>query len=386
MKKRIIFVAEALWIGGIEVSLINLLNALDYQKYDVTCLVTRDDCPLAYRLPAECRFLTVDREHCVSFGRKYRFSRLAHLTEPAVNPSHFHRFLQWTVPVIKWLENCLYIRYIRSNLKTERFDTAVIYSDRVAELTIRAIRANQYVMFFHHGAIKREYHDEIGYRRSKNIIAVSEQVANMLRKHFPKYKQKIMTLHNVIDIEWVKQKSLAPIPDYFDPELFHIATVSRIAYDKGIDLAVSACAELLKRGITKFCWWIVGSGPELGKIKELIRQGNLESHIQLVGMKDNPYPYIRHAELYVQPSRVEAFGLTIREAKVLGKCVLSTETLGAREILNPQTDHLCEANPSSIAEQLQAIITVGHTGSSESGMIEIAQDNRNTVFALEQLL
>ena len=66
MKHKLIFITEALWVGGIESALCNLLNRLDYDRYDVTCLILRDCRDLAGRLPPQCRLLVADRQHAVS--------------------------------------------------------------------------------------------------------------------------------------------------------------------------------------------------------------------------------------------------------------------------------------------------------------------------------
>ncbi len=68
MKRKLIFITEALWIGGIESALVNLLNRIDYEKYDVTCLVLRGSLDLADRMPPECRLIVADRQHPVTFG------------------------------------------------------------------------------------------------------------------------------------------------------------------------------------------------------------------------------------------------------------------------------------------------------------------------------
>ena len=50
MKKKIIFITEALWVGGIEVALVNLFNYFDYDKYEVTCLVSKASLGIAGRI------------------------------------------------------------------------------------------------------------------------------------------------------------------------------------------------------------------------------------------------------------------------------------------------------------------------------------------------
>ena len=147
MKKKILFITEALWIGGIETALVNLLRRMDYDKYDVTCLILRGSLELADRIPPKCRLVVADREKTITFSDAYKFSRLYHLTEHAENPSRLHRAMMWATPAIRWLENRLYIHYIREQMKGEHFDTCVIYSDRTAETAVRAIDADRYLMF-----------------------------------------------------------------------------------------------------------------------------------------------------------------------------------------------------------------------------------------------
>ena len=187
MKKKVIFVTNALWVGGIETALINLLNYIDYDKFDVTLLTLQAifDFDMKAKIPASCRLLTIDRERKHSYHNKYKFNRLYHLTEKSENPSLIHKLMMWTMPLIKWIENRLYIRFVRELMRLESFDTAVIYSDVAAEATIRAIHADRYLMFYHHGAMRHAYHDRIAYKKCEKIIAVSENQARELRQFVP---------------------------------------------------------------------------------------------------------------------------------------------------------------------------------------------------------
>lgn len=333
MKKKIVFVTEALWIGGIETALVNLMNCMDYEKYDVTCLVLRGSLELAERITPRCRLIVADRGRTVTFTEVYKHNRLYHLTEESENPSRLHRAMMWTVPAIRWLENRLYIRYIREQMKGEHFDTCVIYSDRTAETAVRAVKADKYLLFYHHGAMRKVWHDEIGYRKADKIIAVSGAVEQKLRMFRPQYADKMMTIHNLTDVEGIRAKSLEPIPEVFPADKFNIVSCGRVSREKGMDLAVEAAAELVAMGHDDIHWWIVGGGPAENEVREKITQLHMENHVTMLGMKDNPYPYIRKADLYVQPSRFEGYPMTILEALILGQPVVSTRTGGAQDIL-----------------------------------------------------
>ena len=385
MKKKIVFVTEALWIGGIETALVNLLNRLDYEKYEVTCLILRNDQTMAPRLPEQVRLVVADRHHTVTFRKLYRYARLFHLTEESSNPSRLHKAMMWAVPTIKWAENRLYIRYIRENLKNERFDTCVIYSDRTAETAVRGIRADKYLMFYHHGAMRREYHDEIGYREAEKIIAVSNAVEQKLREYRPNYAHKMMTIHNLTDVEGIRRKAEEPISEFFSPEQFHIVSCGRVSREKGMDLAVEACAQLVKMGHDSVHWWIVGGGPMEQEVRDKITELHMENHVTLLGMKNNPYPYIKRADLYVQPSRFESYGLTIAEAMVLGKQIISTDTDGARILaeLEPALC-LCEGTSEEIASAVAGCLTEGSMPAASGNAVE--RENQRIRAQLEMVL
>lgn len=351
MKKKLIFITEALWIGGIETALVNLLNRLDYNRFDVTCLVLRDSLDVADRITPQCRLIVSDRQHKVTFPKGYGCKRLYNIMEEPQNAAKFRRFIWFALRVVfRAAEARCYASYVKKQLKGVHFDTAVIYSDRAAETAVRAVSADRFLMFYHHGAMRREYHDAYGYRKADKVIAVSPALAEKLRAYRSKYADKIISVNNIIDIDGVREKGLDIPTVKFSADCFNIVSCGRLSHAKGMDIAVDACAKLVADGFTGFHWYIVGGGPEESALREQIMRLGLEDCVSLLRMQSNPYPYIRCADLYVQPSRFEAFGLTIREAQVLAVPVLSTRTDGSAELISDgETGLLCESDADSIA-------------------------------------
>ena len=105
MKKKIIFVTQALWIGGIETALVNLINRLDYNKYDVTCLITQNYLDMADRLTKNCRLIVADRHSLVTFTKPYKFEKLFKLLEEPQGATRFRRFI-WRVLNVLFKNNC----------------------------------------------------------------------------------------------------------------------------------------------------------------------------------------------------------------------------------------------------------------------------------------
>lgn len=390
MKKKIIFISEALWIGGIETALVNLLNNIDYENYDVTCLIIRDYQNLVDRVPSRCRLVIADRQHMISFKSAYKFKRIYNLMEEPHTSSGFRRIV-WKLlcTSLKAPEVKLFAKYIQAEMSKESFDTCVIFSNRTAEVAVRGIKADKYLMYYHHGNLKREYHDGIGYKKSEKIIAVSEGVASILKEEFPQYEKKITVVRNLIDIKNVIEKSEEVPKDIFPKSKINIVSCGRLHKDKGYDLAVQSCAILVKNGYTNLQWHIIGGGPDENRIKQLIQDTKMEKYIHLYGMKDNPYPYIKAADLFVQPSLVEAFGLSIMEALVLGVPVIATATSGALEISDMISNLiLCDISSEHIAEKISEKISSLSVTSHNDDLDYVAIEtlNRDTLQKLYQLL
>lgn len=353
-KKKIIFVSQALWIGGIETALVNLINRLDYNKYEVTCLVTENYLDMAERLTKNCKLIVADRHSLVTFTKPYKFKKLYDILEEPQGATRFRRFLWHILNILfKALENHLYSDYIKEQLKGEGFDTAIIYSDRVAEITVKAINAKKYLMFYHHGAMRKEYHDRYGYEKSEKIIAVSDSIAKNLKAYRKKYADKIVAVNNVIDIDSIIEKSKESIENgLFSENSFNIVSCGRLSPVKGLNLAIEAVAKLVEEGYTDINWYIVGGGPIEEDIKKQIAELKMEKHIFMLGMKNNPYPYMKKCDLFIQPSLFEGYSLSIMEAKILGTPILATYAAAGNQIEHGVDGFLCETNEELVYENI----------------------------------
>lgn len=354
MKKKLIFITEALWVGGIESALCNLLNRLDYDRYDVTCLILRDSLEMAGRLPPQCRLLVADRQHTVSFSEAYRHKRMYNLMEEPQNASPLRR-LAWRGLrlFLRAPEARFYASYLKNQMQGEHFDTAVIYSDRAAETAVRAINADKFFMFYHHGAMRREYHDDLGYKKAERVIAVSPGLAEMLRAYRPRYAEKIIAINNLTDADGVRKRSLEAPETVFSENRFNIVSCGRLSPAKGMDIATEACNLLVRRGLKDIHWYIVGGGPEEENLRRQIKNTELEDYITLTGMRENPYPYLRQADLYVQPSRFEGHCVTVLEARLLALPVLATYEAAHEQLNNNEDGLLCRADAKSVADGVE---------------------------------
>ena len=95
-------------------------------------------------------------------------------------------------------------------MKNQKFDTAIIYSDVVAETAVKGIKADKFIMFYHHGAMRKVYHDKYGYKKSNKIIAVSHSQAEALRDFRHQYKNKIIAT-TYTEIEELRASPITPL-------------------------------------------------------------------------------------------------------------------------------------------------------------------------------
>lgn len=104
-----------------------------------------------------------------------------------------------------------------------------------------------------------------------------------------------------------------------------LLTVARLNNKmKGYDIALEAARILRDRGVS-YRWYALGRGGFREEMENYIKENHLEDHFILLGTTPNPYPCFRACTIYVQTSRIEGFGLSIAEARILNRPVVTTE-------------------------------------------------------------
>ena len=140
--------------------------------------------------------------------------------------------------------------------------------------------------------------------------------------------------------------------DNFDG--IRILSIGRIDYIKGYDMAIEACDYLLRQGYN-IRWYICGQGKsEYNSLKEKVSSLGIEDSFIWLGNQINPYGYLQNCDLFVQCSRSEGYCLTIHEARVLYKPIISTKTQGALEqIIDNVNGWLVQIDYESIANKIE---------------------------------
>ena len=135
-----------------------------------------------------------------------------------------------------------------------------------------------------------------------------------------------------------------------------ILTIGRLDRQKGYDLAIKVCESLVKKGY-KFQWFVLGRGREENALRVMIEEKKLQETFILLGVRENPYPYIDQCDIYVQPSRHEGYGIAVAEARLLAKPIICTDFAGAKEqIINGKTGKIVEFNELELTQAISELL------------------------------
>ena len=332
MKKKLLFVIDSLNCAGAEKSLTTLLNLIDYKDYEVDLQLFSYGGELEDLLPREANLL--DKLKYTKFTEKSIKENLISIRniedikmlKARIKFSYTIRKKHYTNP-----EKARLFWQINSNVIEEsniKYDIAISYAQGIPTFYV-ADKVNAEKKFawvntsYTLDKINKNFQKQF-YKKYDNIVAVSDSARDIFIETFNEYKHKIKVIYDINDYNFISKMSNINKGYEDDFKGIKILTVGRLTMQKGYDLALDACKRLRDEGIN-FRWYALGKGPLENDIKKYITSNNLEDNFKLLGVKANPYPYIKNCDIYVQTSRYEGFGLAIAEARMLNKPVVTTE-------------------------------------------------------------
>lgn len=341
-------------VGGVERSLLDILCHLDYGRYDVDLLLLEDQGDYINEVPPEVRIIFRDLTNtygsvatslcmCIARGDWLCFGmRLIILLEKKISK----RFLKLAGKLL---------------LGHESYDCAVGFRVGICtDLVAYAVNARRKLTWWHHGELNIAASKLDGYEKTfgllDHVVSVSSGCLKLLEQSMPAVSSRLLVIPNMLDVEAVREKAKLLQPYHGYPE-HRLVTVGRLSPEKHIENAVRAAERLVQEGVSGFRWHVVGDGSEMDVIEKLIRDRHLEDFLSLEGSQTNPYPYVKHATLYVHTSYVESQGLSILEAMALGVPCIVTRSLGPEEyIRNGENGILVEQNVDSLADAILEVI------------------------------
>lgn len=224
---------------------------------------------------------------------------------------------------------------------------------------INYVDSKKRIAFFHTaGYLEEKYKPIYCSKLIDEIITVSEGNRDFLVENMPSVKQKIHVIHNVVPVRRIRTMAIKK-DTLFAAGEFSIIYVGRICNEKGLDVIIKA-AMLLKEEIPNIHWYLLGrfdKGLSIDDFEETLKTNDIYIQISVLEPTDNPYPFIAQAQVIVNPSYIESFGMVIREAQILGKPVVATKTYGGVELIEDgRTGLLTEVgNPNQLADAVKRL-------------------------------
>ena len=348
MKKRVLIIGITMAAAGSEKSFLSFAShAIDYDRYDVDLLLAKREGDFLDRIPKEIHILDMgepgelfllDKKNAFSLVAKYGIRRNP-VRIAALLPYILWRIVGSSTEARAFAAHRIWMKLMESMPSLEKqYDIALAYwGDRTMFYMVDKVKADQKIAWLHFDYGKPPREDNIYekyFSECDKVITVSSEIENSLKKALPRIAPKVLTVENIIDEKEILALSEESADFEDDFSGIRIVTMGRICEQKGYDLAVPAIARLKKEGYP-VKWYILGRGSEEEErsLKDLIERCHAEECISILGIRKNPYPYIKEADIYMQPSRHEGKPISVEEAKILCKPILVTNYTSAREQL-----------------------------------------------------
>ena len=307
MKIKILFYIDTLVGGGAEKVLRTLVNSMDQSKFDITVQTT-------FREDTE-NLLNKGIKYNYCYSKKNPLSNIIFRAEAALN--------------------LVYPFHIKGN-----YDIEVAYLE-CASTKIMAGSTNKKSkkLAWVHCDLRKITDDPKGfaekckpwYDKFNKVICVSESVREGFVELFGNTTESEI-IHNTVDDTEIIQKAACVLPNNIKKRKLTLLSIGRLSTPKNYPRLLKTVKVLFDEGFD-FDLWILGEGELRKEIEKLIEEYNIKERVNLLGFYDNPYPFIKNADLAVCSSDYEGLSTFITESLILGKPIVTTNCGGMDELL-----------------------------------------------------
>mgnify|MGYP001608529635 FL=1 len=192
-------------------------------------------------------------------------------------------------------------------------------------------------------------------KKVKTIITVSKNNQKILQKLYPEHKKKIKVIHNGIDTVWWQSQLLRFTDEdrkKIKEQLFLarentliIISIAELHERKGLRYLIEAIPKIVKK-FPNIKLVIVGEGPDRQNLEKLIEKLDIENHTILIGRQKEIPKLLKSSDIFVLPSRREAFGFVLLEAMITELPVIGSKVGGIPEIINNKNGLMVESENS----------------------------------------
>lgn len=362
-KKNLLFIIHRLDAGGAEKSLVSLLNSIPLDNFNVDLMAIDPTGIFRSQVPSEVNIIDAPRELICQFVR--------------ISNKRFWHYASLKLCIIKikgiigdhirgkrsQMQKC-HIQYYNDIWKSsipeyqKKYDVAISYIDGLNYFVIDHVKAEKKILWCHNDYNKLDYlpaYDRPYYEKAYKICTISEQCKKTLIENFPQAKNKIEVVENISSTRLINEQAeeLSEInkanDGFINDDRFKIVSIGRLTEQKGFDYAIKA-TKILKEKNISFCWYVLGEGNLRKTLEEQAQKERVTEYIKFIGVRSNPYPYIKRADIFAMPSRYEGKSIALDEAKILQKPIIVTNYPSVNDaIVNGRNGLVVEINHEAIA-------------------------------------
>lgn len=347
MKKVLIF-SHWMELGGAEKALLGLLDTIDTDNYSVDLFLMRHSGELFKHIPLKINILPENKK-CASLAKPVK-----QVIKNGLVDIVFLRFIAKILAFLKKkqlkisgnsgieIEYChKFTKCVLPKISNEEYDIAISFLAPhyyVAE----KVKAKKKIAWIHtdYSNVKVDVKSELKmWGKYDKIISISNDVTKSFIKTFPTLEDRVMVIENIISKNYIDSlvNEFTVDDEMQNDGSVKLLSIGRFGYAKNFDNVPQICKLINDSGLN-VKWYLIGFGSDEGLIRQKIDEYNMQDKVIILGKKENPYPYIKACDIYVQPSRYEGKSIAVREAQILEKPVVITNFSTSQSQLNDGID------------------------------------------------
>lgn len=364
--KKILFVINTLGYGGAERALLDLIQILDPDRYEISLFVLTGQGELVHELPRHVRLLNRKYRDVSVLTKEGRKFLIRSVLGAGVGKGLFLRRAPYLLKNFRNMHKngkilpdklCWRLLADGAPILKQEYDLAAAYLEGGSTYYVAEhVKAKKKAAFVHIDYGKAGYGRDLDldcYRQFDRIFAVSDEVREHFLEVYPEYENKVAVFHNLVNQDRIRR--MADQGNGFEDDFqgYRILTIGRLAWQKRYDIAIQALALLKDKCSIPVRWYVLGEGDLRDSLERQIKEAGLENDFILLGVKANPFPYCKNCDFYVHATGFEGKSIAIQEAQTLGKPILATDCSGNREQIEDGEDGcLCQLTPEAVSEKL----------------------------------
>ena len=332
-KKKILIMMRSMDIGGVERSLLGLINIFDYKNYEVSLMLLHHQGQFLKDIPKEVNLLPESTSYSIYdvpiksliFSKRFIYGIARILSKIELS---LYCMLTNTKKDA-WIKQQFTHKYLKPLMPdiNGKYDLAINYLG-FSDILVSKVQADVKVGWVHtdYNHIVAHKKMDIDIYSKLDIIAnISDGCKSAFLEHYPQFDKKAVIVENILSKELIVSLSKKFDVDVEMPidDSLKLLSIGRFARAKNFDNIPEICKNILSSGI-KVKWYIIGYGGDENLIKQKIKEFGMQDKVVILGKKENPYPYIKACDFYIHPSRFEGKAVTPREAQILNKPTIIT--------------------------------------------------------------